>query len=1357
MKNSRKLFLTVTGLFGMGAVVAPIVTGCSDSMSDLKIVGRGDGSYFASAEGFADLSLSFTDQINNAMLNSSGYSAFKKQCANQLLYAWYKKIADSGNNTEFKDNWTKWTKSVNDDYDKQVQNYKDNHGAKWKYYFQNEVLDPNGGTKDAWKYQQMISKVRDAFSDLVFANDYLGYTDNTTTETDGSPDLSSDVKTFTQAQFADATQWKNIDFFPKTNAQYNPNSPKDLDDVYARIQRETFKLWTDRDHPMSVAMSLWKYAEPSAGMHSIYSSEIPNNSSKSATNDDEKTLVPTYLVPAFPQYTGDTLNANGKFYNTMDYLIKNSNGLDANGICTLPGNTKYTDDSDTSMIVSANGVFGALDEYFAGSVAYLWDSVDQSPRIGDHFLNYNLSSTISEGVAGDTDILNNFMFRSNDSRLYNAGVGTLTTLGTNLANLGNYALNLDSRFVASGNGGTLVDSGGDDSFHSHIFTANSQTKTDYYGDGIHADEGGMQWVVNGLRLTTSDQTAGYTLPYVLVRDSFGVHLIGINGLYGFTGDGTPQTGFLLKDEPTAGDYGNTSKMSQGRENLLLKAENLAQNHKYINSSGISISKEMKTFFTSNMDDVIIQMAEDQATSLHKDEQGNNEVIFDDSIFGMNDTDLATFYNMLSYGNEYFLLQTMITDFTSATNKFYSGRVTQIGNSMKARSTAFAKDTESNWSNCLSVAYPFGVSYIDYTTGTVNYSAGISFDVTLFNNWTNRESFWSNSRFGTTLPIYNLKTDTWQASYGTNTSGADINTEITNVKGNFTTAIGTLNTAHNISKAYIAKDDMGKWSEHLYPQWSDATKDNAKVYNNCIYQAMNAYASDAGSTNAVKIKAMEKYATANSNGTISVDSSYNIPQFSNDAAGNAVRNAITSFYYADKLFTDTTPISYYLGNTGSITTSDGYAELVDTAYKQSFINKFTSPYSDDIVTLWTYIDTYCFLTKDSDANLLKYLQTIIPYEKDADLIWLAEDDTHYNASFATETDTTKTYGWQANPYGWYDSVYLPNANVVDTPSDYVKNSVYYHCAPMLYGSSTLDLAMGYVGLVSKDSTSSAITDKLSKALFDNTYYTKTTDDTGTTHTGGWVKYDNYSNKTSIEALKQWIIDAKNSINDIKDINTALMNANEDSDYVNYVYDPVNVSTFKDNDPEVTCDHPIGSPGEGITMEVIKARLLGGQHTYTAKDGTQQVINYDKVLSSGDYKGWGLNYYATQNAAKVTNLFTKFGSGSSTAELYNGSVTNPSHAIETDDSNNTYARMRVIQLNNNDVQSLTNLKAAIGTASTQDQMIALLAAQYASNSSQQSQSINDVIKAEYNGEKIVVFDRKFNDTLGTQWVKDWKATN
>jgi len=65
------------------------------------------------------------------------------------------------------------------------------------------------------------------------------------------------------------------------------------------------------------------------------------------------------------------------------------------------------------------------------------------------------------------------------------------------------------------------------------------------------------------------------LPYILIRDEIsegGVHIIGLNGAVCFDNNGNAQSGYLASGANADND--NTQPFSQGRENILLKAQYL---------------------------------------------------------------------------------------------------------------------------------------------------------------------------------------------------------------------------------------------------------------------------------------------------------------------------------------------------------------------------------------------------------------------------------------------------------------------------------------------------------------------------------------------------------------------------------------------------------------------------------------------------------------------------------------------------------------------------------------------------------------------------------------------------------------
>ncbi len=1308
MKNARKLFITSLSLTATALMIAPIATSCSNAYANLNIVDRGDGTYFASASNSA-LSLSFDEQVTNTMLNSSGYSAFKDQYANQLLYNWYKGVVDEGKIQSFKDNWSEWTDDIDDDYDDQVQSYKDSHGSSWRYYFQNEVLDPNGGTEASWKYQQMVSKIRDAISDLVFAKDYLAYAANPC-------GFNTKVDIFDQTTFNDASSWKNIDFYAQASGGSLNNTE---DDVYSQIQKATFELWTAQDHPISVAMSLWEYAAPDAGMRSIYSDYVPNNSSSGTStvgvtddDDDDDELVPTYEVPAFPEFDGSSLNANGKFYMLMS-AIKNSSSacLDSNGFINFSNISSFTDDSDISMIVSANTAFTDLDQYFAGAVASLWNT---SGAAASGLLPYNIDYTIPDQQS-DTDILSNFFFKSNDDRIFSTtSANTLTSLGENLASLAanGYVLNLADNFkyVEDGNksGGDLSTGVGSSTFHSLIFNPDSYYPFDYYGN--LDSEGGVQFVVGGLRLLIGDSSSNAS-PYVLIRDTYGVHLVAINGLETYDSVNGFQSGYLL--QPASDDNNNTEPLSQERENYLLKAQYLAQQNGLMEGSGIDIASAIKTYFESNMDDVIIMMAHDQT----QDSEGN--VIFDDSKL-VQSADRDTLYDLISAGNAYFLLQLMVTDFNSANSKLLSDKITNVTNSLISRSDEFKGNNASNWSNCLSLAYPFTLENASSGDSTILQNTTF-YDVSKFALWVNLGSWNSSTTSDSNL---NLGEDTWAGSVGLTINFYGDNNSIESYKNEFVSALNTLAKNDEITP-YIEKSIPGSLSEHIYPEWDDTY-----FFANGIYMAMNAYGSQSDFANSVKLKAMEKYAEDKLGITVNSENGMT-PDFS--SASDAVKIAVTSLYYTDKLFTTSTPLSYYVSQSQaeSFSNTSDYTDFLIDEYDKTFDNNFTSTASDDLVSLWTYIDAIAYLVDNDYANLMDQLQSVVNWGTEADIVW-GTWDNNCNASAFNNNDSTlsQVYGWQNNYMGMYDNTYLGGSNS-STPTSYASNPAYYHYAPM--NSSTI--GMGYMGLVTTNENTSNLTDQLKSALFTDTYKTKyTTSGTTTSHLGGWVKYGN-----DINDLITYIQNNYSSVYDIQTLVTNLQSANNSQNFIQAVCNHVSQTTFGSDDPELACGY---SAGESIPPEVLKGRLIGGTQTYNGVS-----VDYDS-------EGWGLQWYEDNYGTEVSNMFTRYGDSAGPVELWNGY--DQSHAISDDDLGLT--RLAVIQLNSNDVSDASTLQQALSTDSNvQQELMYLLAAQFAAKSNIQSRAISDVIAVEYDGNKLTVFDRRLNDDLGATWVNDYQTTN
>lgn len=1308
MKTKLSKFIIGMSALGIGLIALPTLASCS-SIDDLKIVDRGDGQNYAS---YGDnFKVSFEEEIGNALIDKNSYSTFKKQYANQLLYNFYKKIVDSGKLQSFKDDWDKWNKDIDKDYDDKVQESKDKHGTNWEFYLQNELLDPSGGTTEAWKYNQLCSKIREDFKSKVFANKYLAYS-----SVSSDYKVDSDVSTFPQEDFFEHPEnWRQINFYAKNKTGGNYNKDRDLDDVYALIQKTAFEKYTGTNHPFSVSMCLWKYQAPttSRGVLDVYSDKINKGSTSQKVNDES--ISPSYEFPTFPEFRAEP-SANGKFWHVINDLFLNdgtSYGLTSTGFSNIPNDKLYTDDSATQFIVQSSDL-SSVDAMFGGAAVNLWANYSGNAGTGkfvlDKILKYDINDLLTDkDIEKSTDILRNFFFRSNDSRLFNTD-GSLTDLGTNLAACDN-KIDLNNLYESTGTAGKLENNGGNADFHSKIFRSQSPLFFDYYGDTN--PEGGVQWVVPALRLYDGTKP----LPYILVRDEMsqgGIHIIGLNGAIK---SDLVSDGYLAKPKNNTND--NTEPFSQGRENILLKAQYLWEKGK--SSTTIGLESKIEDFFNQddNMNDIIISMAKNGVTRVDQTKIFDDEGMF--NVVGRED-----FYDLISFGNDFFATQSTISAIDSENKKLFNKKFTNVKNSITSRSDSWSQITKENYQNGMSTPYPFAFSEPDNNSSTGYASSLASFDINGIIAWEKIHIYDA---------IDKLATDVWDKNEITFD-------EVKQLKSNYINKItNIIQNKNNGITPYIQDSGTGKYSEHIYNKWD---KDNPLSV--AVYAALESFGGSDSFSNNVKIKAMRNYI----NSCFGEDSIVNgFDSFNGYASfkDNTLKNAFASYYETNQLINSDKPLSMYQCF-DSIPSISSYVGLVDKIFQTNLNRSYSDiEYSSSIYDYLLVLDALQYLVKDNYKNLIDYLQNnVIHYGDDANLVWISEENTDCNPEFNVDKATINDevigrFGFQKNYYGQYSNTYFNNSGSDDKPNSFTTNDAYYKCAPMPTNKGTgtttewVD-AMGYVGLVTPSNTASPITSAISDQIFKNAYYTKR-EEAGSkiSHKGGWYKY------ISWEKLLE-NINKCSGITDVIDLVNNLANDLTESDFANHVKDIASRSFYEESDPEVI--NGLAKAGDPVSLTALKDRVIGDKDMY-------KNIN------------WGLTKYKEDHSDIVSDMFKRFGDNESVAEVCNGNDTqNIKHTIKTITDEATYnqARIMVLQLNNTDVSSYDDLLAALGGADHPDgakALINLIAVQYAMDSSIKNLALQDVIKKNFDGNKLTVYDRRFNDKLGRVWVKDWKASN
>lgn len=1316
MKKINKFLSMAVSLGSITALMIPVLTSCSDN-PNIKQVSRGDGQYFSKyKDGINEYGVSFKEQICNAMLSSTSLSSLKKQYVNQMLYNWYKNIVDSGSKQSFKDNWKQWKKDIDKSWDDLVKSAKESHKDKWKYFLQNDSLDPVGGTEQAWRFEQLCSKIRDEFKNLVFSNNYFAYSAADTYN------VNSPVSRMNSETLKDSSSWKKINFYAYANSAYSGKDSGDLDAQFALIQKETFNSYTAKNHPVLSGMSLWKDAAPTSGVEAIYSKALG-----SITIDDKSGL--TY--PGFPRATISGSNANTKFWDLFSQVTNNNYYLADNGLTNLK--THYTDDSSVQYLTTMNSAFTTTNKLFASAEARLWDKGIAKATTGtdhkfvqDHYIKIR-ASQLASSVRNDMDLLSLFAYKSNDSRLVSGS--SWNSLGSQIIN-SKYTIDLADRYDYDGAhiNPSIIPTPTSD-FHSKIFTSGDTAAFDYYGS---TSEGGVRFIISSIQLTDDNDK---DLPYVLIRDDYGVHLIGIDGLM----DNNQQDGFLLK--PKSDDNDNTEPMSQGRENLLFKAQAMYDTLG-LKSGGTELNNKLKSYFGDNLDDIVISMAQQK---INKDGTiASENPIFDDTKNAtFSETKRSSFYKVIELGNKLFRLQETISSFTTANKSFYSDNLAYVNNSLlsesidKSVSKPSIYDTD-NIKNGLATPFPYTYVEGDYNAissgaSQSNEKSTASWEPTQIINWVNTDSYNLEE---------SLKTDVWNNSY----------ISYDDIKATKQTYLEEVNSLVDDIAPYIANDEFGKWSEKINTQWElndnwydDGSKRESGArgpisIKNAIYKALNDFSSDAKFVNSTKAKAMQAYAK-----DLYADEANIDPNTGYVTIPNAnISNAVTSLYYTQKVITDSTPLSMYQNIDAT-----NYIEFVNKSYSLQLFSDYllNGSYSDQMLDYWTYLDTVTYLMKDNYSNLFRYLSnTVLNGKALGYFTWLSEDNTISNPDFRNDGTYDTIFGWQTNYNGKFNSTYINPETPYEKPSSYVSNSDYYKFAK-IPGSST-SFQMGYTGLVTENNVPSSITDNIKKAMFTNSYYSNMIVDGSTKHhLGGWYGYGDF--QSIIDRF-----DGIGSITDLKQVCNSLETTNKDIDFVEKVSSLIDRTTYVDGDPEINPeDKSAPKVGDYVTLSVMKDRILGRKQVY--KDRGWGIINYAQY--DEESKTVGNTTVADLLKPAQTNAAT----GDFAMQIYNGDAIDPtpSHLIDMNsDSSAQQARVAVVQICSNDIKNLDNFKARFNNNDAViNQFLSLLVAQYASNSSLQSQATSDVIKTIYKGNKITVYDRRLNDKLGQTWVKDYKETN
>lgn len=492
IKNKKTLKITIFSAFFIATSVtaASVSLASCSSKSNVKIPSANAGS-------FSSLNSNILPTVAGVLSSSSGQDSLFTSYINKLLINWFKVVNDSSIEVSYK----QWAENAEKAYNDEYKNYKNNRGANWEQLFQQNVLDPVGGTKQAYIDRNIASNVKSSLVDYLFgsnAKEYLGYTSNS-----GSNKVVTPVKDINliglkdiDNSYVNATTAGTKNNFSFTGEAIAENERKTIDWGYGDFMEYLMDSWIKNTLPLPLSMSLWKNGTSETKIRNLFSSYFTQNETPTGFTEG------SYAFQYFEGIDNDNaqkLTTTEKFRLLMTALSKGSYVSSTTGLIKL--NTEYTEDSSTSLIVPASKLFDGT--YVTPFSAAAWYKFSNDV-FGIKDDNVYTAMSIDE-----TSIMKNFLSYKSTAANPTADDQSITDVGI-----------FKFPYATTWN--------------------NPNTQTDssvFQGEYKNAD--GIRDVINigdkatlkSTSTTTQDGNNSSQLGnFILVRNTFGVHLISIDRL-----------------------------------------------------------------------------------------------------------------------------------------------------------------------------------------------------------------------------------------------------------------------------------------------------------------------------------------------------------------------------------------------------------------------------------------------------------------------------------------------------------------------------------------------------------------------------------------------------------------------------------------------------------------------------------------------------------------------------------------------------------------------------------------------------------------------------------------------------------
>ncbi|RXY95977.1 hypothetical protein D8X55_05015, partial [Malacoplasma penetrans] len=688
------------------------------------------------------------------------------------------------NNSEYKTLLDNQRNSINNSYNDSVKSYKKTHGSNWELKFQQEVLDPNGGTKEAYINSQLYSFARSTFTDKLFSTFFLSVYDTSTNSIEVYPSKDDILNALKNTSGVNGTN-SNLKFKFDNKVDLTTSADAEPNKSFAAFQDYIYQKYVEYENPYIVDNVQWNYSTPigSDGINSLY--KIPTNSSSgdgdsnsgdssgdsssdgstsstssfvtrrsnstseiTPTADDDSssgdsgdsdsdsgttTTVNSgsYAFPYFGNENGTNTSGGTvkKFREFLTKAISKSNFIETSDTDVGLKNIEksLTDGDSTLKFVKNSTIFNDQSAEYASAVSYLYGVLGKTNGSSNSQLQ-----DISNNIKHNIDLTATTSFDNITSNFISTSSLYTTSSGSSSANIS--YLKLDKSYISN-----IIKTTG-----SLSSVANSD---------LYVIDNFIPGTVKVDGSTSSNNSTNSLDKFMFFRSSTGVEAASIDG------------STLIEKATTVNDK-------------KVKAANVVLYRYFMGNQGhsnftIDLSSELSTFFSSNIDWLIYQYANDSSQTGIDGTSLGRQTMFELSDISVSDQALAKAISFFTPALTYY------NNIYSAAEKMYAAKKTYNQN------------------------YGYSV-YSNGFASNFNYAYGSIDDAK--NNYVNPNIFYENAMLASTASNPYVATSTTKNA-NTSSSSSGTTTSL------YAQVLSTINAVVNAINKQDA--DYNRYTQYLY--------------------------------------------------------------------------------------------------------------------------------------------------------------------------------------------------------------------------------------------------------------------------------------------------------------------------------------------------------------------------------------------------------------------------------------------------------------------------------------------------------------------------------------------------------------